>query len=99
MAREQFSDVPEYGPWSRDVLIAQVFVDCSWIDLPSDSGMQKKGFHFRSKNKNLGICIIVKRLFAKAVARQKESFLAPIPDSKCKHASQLLKACFALRFV
>src|SRR6476646_8845518 len=55
-------------------------------------------FHFTGKNKIVvGLRkVIIKRLFAKTVTSAKECLLLFIPNSKCKHAVEILQTIFAI---
>src|ERR1700722_1250327 len=57
-----------------------------WIKGAIDPRQREKGLELGGEDESTAMIAVMQRFDAKAVARQKQSMLAGIPDSKCPHS-------------
>jgi len=76
--------------WRRDVIVANVNRQRAAVDIAAKIWMLLKRFELGAKQKRLAGPSVIKRLFARAVARQIQSLLGAVPQSEREHAVEFL---------
>ena len=61
--------------------------------------MRKQGFDLAGEDKDVAVMIIIERLLAHAVARQKQTFLSLVPQRDGDHPAQMLPTVIPVCFV
>ena len=61
-------------------------------DCRAEGGMSLEGLKFRAEQEGIALPAVIERLFAQAVAGQREAAFGPIPDREREHANRALES-------
>ncbi len=92
MSGRQLLDALESALCARHVAEGQVMVDCRRIGFGPDARMCEQSLDLRCEHKPAFVESIVKRFFAKTIARDEQKPFAFIPDGEREHPPQKLQA-------
>jgi len=100
MAGLKFTDLFKCSLRCGHAHVRHITVDRVHIDLPRDRRMLQNSPKLRAKDQiAIWLVRIEQRLFADAVASEKEVFFRLIPDSKSKHTAEVLQTALAVFIV
>ena len=99
MRRGKLLDFGINAAGAGEMAVEKILGERGGIDRAADPGVLEQRLDLRPKNQRLAVAPIVKRLLARAVARQKQALGAVVPQGDGEHPVQFAQAVRALLLV
>src|SRR5574342_742125 len=99
MTGPNFADRLENRVRGGHVLVRKIFIERAQVDISADLGMFKERFDLRTEDDAAIVETIMEWLLADSIPREKQSFLAAIPNGEGKHSAQPIQTPNTILFI